>query len=530
MAEVQEKIQNDIDELIDTLNALSKVMNRMADKDFSSASIESGFPGAEVVIHALDKMRNALVEMFVETLGNSYSLLSAAGEMTGMTAEMMERARVMNDKSVNVADATSHMSENMNTVSAAAEEMSVNMSTVSERAGQSSQNIMNVSAAIEEMTATITEIAHNAEQARQIVEHAVSSVNSATERMNELSKAATGINFVTASISGISDQTKLLALNATIEAARAGEAGTRFGVVAREVKALAGETNKATKEIQDKVGTMQSTSRAALDEIRKINDVMREVNEIVATIATSVEEQSATAREISSNVNYAANGISDMSNAVGEAAIAVQEVTTNITQAAQLAGQVADDIEDVSRESTRVKDDSTILYASAMEVDSHGHDLTRLVEMFKLPSDVRIDRKGHKVLFKFSEPFSVQVHDLDEEHKGIFDYINKIHKAIKERKTAGEILPILKDLYEWTTNHFAHEEELMKKVQYKDYDAQKRAHTKLLDDVNANIQKIERNEDINLIQLMIFLKDWLVSHIMGMDKKYSEPMNRNGIH
>jgi methyl-accepting chemotaxis protein len=48
-------------------------------------------------------------------------------------------------------------------------------------------------------------------------------------------------------IASIADQTQLLALNATIEAARAGDAGRGFAVVAAEVKKLAANTQKATK-------------------------------------------------------------------------------------------------------------------------------------------------------------------------------------------------------------------------------------------------------------------------------------------
>ncbi|MBT3552698.1 MAG: chemotaxis protein [Rhodospirillaceae bacterium] len=59
------------------------------------------------------------------------------------------------------------------------------------------------------------------------------------------------IGDVSEEIKAIAGQTNLLALNATIEAARAGDAGKGFTVVAGEVKALSGQTTKATDNVTE---------------------------------------------------------------------------------------------------------------------------------------------------------------------------------------------------------------------------------------------------------------------------------------
>src|SRR5438270_495970 len=93
--------------------------------------------------------------------------------------------------------------------------------------------------------------------------------------IESLAAATQRIDGVLTLIQAIAEQTNLLALNATIEAARAGDAGRGFAVVAHEVKALAGQTAKATAEIAQNVGLIQTSTRNAVDGVREIGGAVR---------------------------------------------------------------------------------------------------------------------------------------------------------------------------------------------------------------------------------------------------------------
>ncbi|MEF1340098.1 methyl-accepting chemotaxis protein, partial [Vibrio rotiferianus] len=142
-----------------------------------------------------------------------------------------------------------------------------------------------VATAIHEMASATQEIAKNAEGTANASDNAVAKckdgesqvvrtqesinelaneVQSATEIILKLEDHGNAINAVLATIQDIAEQTNLLALNAAIEAARAGDAGRGFAVVADEVRILSQNTHKSTKEIQETIETLRTTTADAV--------------------------------------------------------------------------------------------------------------------------------------------------------------------------------------------------------------------------------------------------------------------------
>jgi methyl-accepting chemotaxis protein len=236
-------------------------------------------------------------------------------------------------------------SENLFSVShqmgVGAEDMSVQANVVAAAAEQVTRNLQTVAAATEEMTASIGEISKNASTAAAIAARAVERAQLANITMGHLGRSGAEIGEVVKVINAVAQQTKLLALNATIEAARAGAAGKGFAVVANEVKELANETAKATKQISEKIDAIQAGTREAVTVIADISGIIAQMHDISTTIASAVEEQTATTREIARNVSEAAIGESHVTENITSVAHAAKLTSGGAKSTQDAAGELA---------------------------------------------------------------------------------------------------------------------------------------------------------------------------------------------
>ena len=225
----------------------------------------------------------------------------------------------------NNASAMRHAAETINRLTSDAGQRAI---AAAGATTQASSNVSAVASAAEELSASVEEIGRQIRQSASAVEQTGQRTDRSISEIEGLATATQRIDGVLTLIQTIAEQTNLLALNANIEAARAGDAGRGFAVVAHEVKALAGQTAKATEEIGQNVGLIQSSTKAAVDAVREIGDAVRGINEITSNIASAIGQQDTATREISVNAQSTAQGNQTLVSNIGSLRDAIGETST----------------------------------------------------------------------------------------------------------------------------------------------------------------------------------------------------------
>jgi methyl-accepting chemotaxis protein len=215
---------------------------------------------------------------------------------------------------------------------------------------QASGNVSAVASATEELSASVEEIGRQVRQSAVAVEQTGQRTEKSITEIESLAAATQRIDGVLTLIQAIAEQTNLLALNATIEAARAGDAGRGFAVVAHEVKALAGQTAKATEEIGQNVSMIQASTRNAVDAVRDIGHAVAEINGITSNIAGAIGQQDAATREISVNAQSAATGNESLVTNIGSLRDAIGETSSAATSVLDASGDLTKIADTLSRE------------------------------------------------------------------------------------------------------------------------------------------------------------------------------------
>jgi hemerythrin len=129
---------------------------------------------------------------------------------------------------------------------------------------------------------------------------------------------------------------------------------------------------------------------------------------------------------------------------------------------------------------------------------------------------------------QWDRTLSVGVDRLDAQHKKLIDLVNRLHDAMREGAGQKVVGSVLQELAAYARDHFADEETLMRRAGYADTVAHVAEHARLTDDV-GRLQHEQAAGNLLTMDVMFFLRSWLLTHIMQSDKRYTSSLQQANV-
>lgn len=120
----------------------------------------------------------------------------------------------------------------------------------------------------------------------------------------------------------------------------------------------------------------------------------------------------------------------------------------------------------------------------------------------------------------WDDSYSVGVHKLDEQHKMLIKMINKLIDMKDITVDSEELSEILTEMTKYANYHFQTEEDLMVKYGFDEYDSHKKQHEAFIKKTVGFCLDTMNYKRTVPVELLSFLKNWLLNHILKSDMKY----------
>jgi methyl-accepting chemotaxis protein len=330
-----------------------------------------------------------------EVIANTSESLAATSEQSRTAAR--EIAKGSESLATSATDTASVMEEFSAQVGLIKEASDLQVSNLGESAHaleDAEQGIGGVANAAERMAASALEGHGAVKETIAVMNRVQNKVDHSATKVRELDEKGRQIGKIVLSIQSIAEQTNLLALNAAIEAARAGEHGKGFAVVAEEVRKLAEQAERSTREIGELINQVTSTvddTVAAIEsttiEVKEGSERSHRAGESLEQILSCAEEVAARSQEVAALTNHAAASMVGVKGSARENS----EATVELEAGAERVGRSVTHVASISEESAASAEELSAsideVSRAAEQLNTMSADFLAQVSRFKLETD-----------------------------------------------------------------------------------------------------------------------------------------------
>jgi len=132
---------------------------------------------------------------------------------------------------------------------------------------------------------------------------------------------------------------------------------------------------------------------------------------------------------------------------------------------------------------------------------------------------------------EWDDSLSVGVDLIDEQHKMLIQKLRDLSDAFEMGREMNKIMQTLEFLIDYTDFHFSAEEETMVKYDYPGLELQQDQHKQFVVTLNHIVEDFKEEGPTKALatSINVFLHNWLINHIKGVDIKLGQFLNEKGL-
>jgi len=133
-------------------------------------------------------------------------------------------------------------------------------------------------------------------------------------------------------------------------------------------------------------------------------------------------------------------------------------------------------------------------------------------------------------LLTWNHACSVGIRAMDDQHGILMDTMNELRLAVVRGAGREQVSEVLDRLIEFTRMHFSSEEQLLGRYEYPGMEAHRGEHQRLLAQILQSAHRVQHGEKVQMRPLLVFLREWYLEHIEGVDREYGPWLNERGVY
>ncbi|MDH4129145.1 MAG: bacteriohemerythrin [Spirochaetota bacterium] len=498
-----------------------------------------------------NKFLNKL-ELTINTIKNSFGKSQDVGDNLLSYSEKVSATLIeINNNVKSVNESFIHLDDNINNLVKAIDNNYVSIKNLTEKVETQASAVTESSSSITQMIKSIQSVAQIAQDKKVSTKNLLDITKIGGKKLEEtdiiiknISETSEEILAMINIINGIAIKTNLLAMNAAIEAAHAGQAGKGFAVVADEIRKLAVSTANNTKNISE-------TLKNNFENIQLVSGLSNESKAAFNNITKEVHDVTRDLEEVSDHMLELSTGSNEILKAISNLYDITESIRTNSSQMKQAIGESNEAVHNIQNISIDTLDSITKIAKNVSEMKTEAITIAKLGQentenINLLNFEVKKFKTNHSsmsaknelinyddqlltvpLFVTWNDSLNINIDIVDNQHKKLIDYINKLHANMKMGRAFKVMSKIIEGLVDYTVTHFTSEEKLMLDNKYPNYKDHKSQHVKFVEQMTEFKGKFFKKEVGLTPEVLDFLQDWLVNHIKGSDKLFGSYLKKN---